>query len=334
PYPNPAPGPVAPSQPGGSGQQFGSAPDTGLFGQALPPSPTAPTSAHGPETPDEQPWLGASMPPGRRRRSGSSSSAGGDAAGTGDKEARADARPSLSRRSRRPKTRPQTPLQAAIGAVTEVVVVLGMALALSLLIKTFLVQAFFIPSQSMEDTLLVGDRVLVSKLTPGPFELHRGDVIVFKDPGSWLEPTTALAEGPVRSGLRTALTFVGLLPQDSGEHLIKRVIGLPGDTVTCCDAKGRLTVNGKPIDEPYVRAGNVPSTEKFTVKVQQAHLWVMGDNRSESADSRFHRALNDGQVPVSDVVGKAFVVVWPFARFGGVADPPSVFSAVPAAAAR
>jgi signal peptidase I len=173
--------------------------------------------------------------------------------------------------------------------------------------------------------------VLVSKLTPGPFSLHHGDVIVFKDPGNWLEPTAPVQEGPVRQQLRVALTFVGLLPQDSGEHLIKRVIGLPGDTVTCCDAKGRLMVNGVPIDETYIRAGNQPSQDKFTVTVQKDHLWVMGDNRSQSADSRFHRTLNDGQVRVSDVVGKAFVVVWPFGRFGGVADPPEVFKDVPAA---
>jgi signal peptidase I len=234
------------------------------------------------------------------------------------------------RRMRR-KSRPQTPLQAAAYAVTEVVVVLAAALALSLLIKTFLVQAFFIPSGSMEDTLMVGDRVLVSKLTPGPFSLHHGDPIVFKDPGGWLDPRPVTDQGPLRNGLTTALTFVGLLPQDSGEHLIKRVIGLPGDTVTCCDAKGRLQVNGVPIDETYVRAGDRPSRDTFAVTVQKDHLWVMGDNRSDSCDSRYHPDSNGGQVPISNVVGKAFVVVWPFARFGGVADPPQVFSSVPAA---
>ena len=274
---------------------------------------------------EHEPWLGASMPPTRRRR--------GERAGQGENsDDSAAAR--LMRRPRGSTSRPQPPLQAAVGAVTEVVVVLAMALALSLLIKTFLVQAFFIPSQSMEDTLLVGDRVLVSKLTPGPFALHRGDVIVFKDPGGWLEPTPAPQDGPVRSWLRDGLTFVGLLPQDSGEHLIKRVIGLPGDTVTCCDAKGRLQVNGVSVNETYVRAGNVPSLERFTVTVQPGHLWVMGDNRSESADSRFHRAIDDGQVPLSDVVGKAFVIVWPLPRFGGVVEPPGVFSAVPTATHR
>ena len=122
-----------------------------------------------------------------------------------------------------------------------------MALLLSLLIKTFLVQAFFIPSPSMENTLLVGDRVLVSKLTPGVFDLHRGDVVVFKDPGGWLDRRAASAAeeaGASAAPCATRSSFVGLLPQDAGEHLIKRVIGVGGDHVVCCDAKGRITVNG------------------------------------------------------------------------------------------
>jgi len=223
----------------------------------------------------------------------------------------------------------QSPLRAGFGAMTEVVVVLGMALGLSFLIKAFLVQAFFIPSQSMEDTLLIGDRVLVSKLNPKLMPLHRGDVIVFEDPANWLPTTTVPDDGPVRNGIRSALTAVGLMPEDAGEHLIKRVIGMPGDTVVCCDARGRLQVNGVSIDEPYVRAGNVPSLLRFTTTVKPGNLWVMGDNRSESADSRLHRDKNDGQVPIDRVTGKAFVIVWPFPRFGGVSDPPNVFAAVP-----
>jgi signal peptidase I len=209
------------------------------------------------------------------------------------------------------------------------VIILLLALILSLLIKTFLVQAFSIPSGSMEDTLLVGDRVLVSKLTPGPFDLHRGDVVVFKDPGGWLPGPPEETSG-LPHVLTSGLTFIGLMPQDAGEHLIKRVIGLPGDTVVCCDADHRLTVNGTAIDETYVRQGEQPSDQTFTVTVQPGHLWVMGDNRSESLDSRFHRELkDDGQVPVDHVVGKAFAVVWPFSRFGGVSEPPDVFAKVP-----
>jgi len=222
--------------------------------------------------------------------------------------------------------------RGSLGGFGETVLILGIALVLSLLIKTFLVQAFSIPSGSMEDTLLVGDRVLVSKLTPRAFDLHRGDVVVFKDPGGWL-PTGLEDDG---SGLPRAvtnvLTFVGLMPADAGEHLIKRVIGLPGDTVVCCDAQHRITVNGAPVTETYVRVGNSPSDEPFTVTVQADHLWVMGDNRTESLDSRFHRDLDGGQVPMGNVVGKAFAIVWPFGRFGGVTEPPDVFAKVPAPA--
>jgi signal peptidase I len=218
-----------------------------------------------------------------------------------------------------------------LGALTEVVVVVGMALVLALVVKTFLVQAFFIPSESMERTLLVGDRVLVSKLTPGPFELERGDVVVFKDPGGWLTPLPEPQDGAFRAGLRTVLTFVGLLPQDSGEHLIKRVVGLPGDRVQCCDATGRLTVNGVPVDEPYLDDGIAPSTMPFDVTVPADRLWVMGDNRSSSEDSRFHTDLEGGgTVPVSSVVGAAFVVVWPVGRAGTLGTPEGAFASVPA----
>ena len=257
----------------------------------------------------------ADLQPGTRRRVGPRHGAGG----------------------KREERAPKTPLRAALGAGSEVVIVLGMALLLSLLIKTFLVQAFFIPSSSMENTLLIGDRVLVSKLTPGVFDLHRGDVVVFKDPGGWLTAEGGEAPPPetgVGSTVRNALSFVGLLPQDSGEHLIKRVVGTGGDHVVCCDANNRITVNGAPIDEtPYLVPGARPSDKPFDVTVPYGYLWVMGDNRPVSADSRLHRQLNNGMVPVHDVVGKAFVIVWPFARAGGLGVPAGVFAKVPAPAA-
>lgn len=221
---------------------------------------------------------------------------------------------------------PRSPLRAAFGAVAEVVVVVAMALSLALIIKTFLVQAFFIPSGSMENTLIIGDRVLVSKLTPGAFDLHRGDVIVFKDPGGWLEVPVPVDEGPLRNGVRSALTFVGLLPQDSGEHLIKRVIGVAGDKVACCDAQHRITVNGVGIDEPYLYPGNSPSEQPFSVTVTPGHLWVMGDHRSVSADSR---QQGHGLVPIDSVVGKAFVIVWPLGRATTLSVPDSVFARLP-----
>lgn len=204
------------------------------------------------------------------------------------------------------------------------------ALVLSMLIKTFLVQAFYIPSGSMEDTLAIGDRVLVSKLAPGPLGLHRGDVVVFRDPGGWLP-----ADGHVRAtGLRgvvvDAFTFVGLLPQDSGEHLIKRVIGLPGDTVACCDASGRVSVNGVPLDEPYLAPGAVPSELEFSVVVPDESLWVMGDNRQNSQDSRYQQGdPGGGAVPIDQVVGAAFVTVWPVDRWQLLRNPGATFAEVP-----
>ena len=232
------------------------------------------------------------------------------------------------RRARRDERR--GPVSGFFSLVREVGLVLVIALGLSLLIKTLLVQAFFIPSPSMESTLIRGDRVLVSKLTPGPFDLKRGDVVVFKDPAHWLAPTTRTPEGKLRDGIRSSLTFVGLLPADSDEHLIKRTIGLPGDKVVCCTAAGKLTVNGAEITEPYLFHGDVPSDLKFSVTVPAGHIWVMGDHRSVSEDSRAH--LNQpggGMVPMKDVVGRAFIKVWPLNRAGLLRNPSAAFAAVP-----
>jgi signal peptidase I len=228
-----------------------------------------------------------------------------------------------------PGEEPESGAGGLLRGAGEIVVVLAIALGLSLLIKTFLVQAFFIPSQSMEATLVPGDRVLVSKLTPGPFSLKHGDVVVFSDPGNWLEPVTAKDEGPVRDGIRDALTFVGLLPENSDQHLVKRLIGLPGDTVACCDAQGKVTVNGRAIEETYLYPGDDPAgdpsgdpkSRTYSVKVPPGYIWVLGDHRSDSADSRYHRTVDNGMVPMSDVVGKAFVKIWPLSRFGTIPNP-------------
>jgi signal peptidase I len=221
-------------------------------------------------------------------------------------------------------------MRGVFAVVRETVLVLAIALGLSLLIKSFLVQAFFIPSPSMEETLIEGDRVLVSKLTPGPFHLARGDVVVFKDPDHWLGESVAtpVDESPVRKGFRETLTFVGLLPSDSGQHLIKRVIGMPGDHVVCCDTNGKLTVNGVALEEQYLYPGDQPSTKTFDITVPPAQLWVMGDHRSVSQDSRYH---TPGTVPIDDVVGRAFVVVWPFDRWKFLHEPTDTFGQVPAA---
>ncbi|MDQ1600658.1 MAG: signal peptidase, partial [Actinomycetota bacterium] len=188
------------------------------------------------------------------------------------------------------------------------------ALVISVLIKTFLVQAFYIPSGSMENTLLVNDRVLVNKLADKPDEIHRGDVIVFRDPGGWLNGPQTASRGGLLGLVRDGLVFVGLAPAAGEEDLIKRVIGVGGDKVVGTTT-GKVTVNGVPLDEPYLFPGDKPSEEAFSVTVPAGELWVMGDHRSVSEDSRFHtKQPGKGFVPVDDVIGRAFTIVWPLDR--------------------
>lgn len=224
-------------------------------------------------------------------------------------------------------------LAGIAAAIKEVAVVAIMAMALSFVVKTWLIQAFFIPSGSMEDTLLIGDRVIVNKLVPDAMELKRGDIIVFADPGSWLPPTQGTDRGPLLNALQDGLVFVGLLPDTAEDHLIKRVIGLPGDHVSCCDAQGRLTVNGQPIDEAYLFPGDQPSSIPFDIVVPPGNVWVMGDHRSNSDDSRYHDVSGDGKsgsVPIDDITGRAVATVWPFARWTGLGGGESTFTSVPA----
>jgi signal peptidase I len=214
--------------------------------------------------------------------------------------------------------------------IKETLVIVVGAVVLSLIIKTFLAQAFFIPSASMENTLEVGDRVLVTKLAPGPFDVHRGDIVVFKDPGGWLSRPISAPSNPVSDTFRSAMTGIGLLPQDSGEHLIKRIIGLPGDHVACCDDSRRVTVNGVGISEPYLRPDSLLRQVPFTVTVPAGRLWVMGDNRQHSGDSRFHMSNpGDGTIPLANVVGVAFLRVWPADRIGLLRNPGATFVGVP-----
>jgi signal peptidase I len=220
-----------------------------------------------------------------------------------------------------------------LGLLRETAIIVVSALVLSWLIKTLLVQAFFIPSPSMSDTLVTGDRVMVSRLVPRVLDIHRGDIVVFKDPDNWLRGEyTPPDYGPVGNAVVTGLTAIGLMPQDTGEHLIKRVIGLPGDHVTCCDADGKVEINGVAITETaYLLPGSIPSQRPFDVVVPEGKLWVMGDNRQNSADSRYH--MDDpsgGFVPIDNVVGTAFATVWPFSNATWHRNPGDVFAKVPA----
>jgi len=223
------------------------------------------------------------------------------------------------------------------GVVRELVIIVVVALIVCSLLRFFVGQMFVIPSPSMESTLLVGDKVVVQKVT----DFQRGDIVVFGDPGGWLRNTQSQERGPVGN----AFEFVGVLPDTSTGHLIKRVIGMPGDKVICCDEQGMITVNGQALDETsYLyrdAAGEqVVSDVEFEVVVPKERVFVMGDHRAESADSRCH--LSDVSVAgapkgetafvsVDAVVGPAVAVVMPFNRAQRLRGP-ETFSTVPAEA--
>jgi signal peptidase I len=212
----------------------------------------------------------------------------------------------------------------------ELPILLVIALVLAVLIKTFLVQAFFIPSSSMEKTLhgcpgCSGDRVLVNKLTYRFHDPRPGDVVVFRGPESWA-PEVHIA-GPsniLQRGVRAFGQVIGIA-QPNEKDFIKRVIAVGGQTVRCCDPQGRVLVDGRALDEPYIFLDGQqdPRLAQFgPVKVPDGRLWVMGDHRNASADSRAHIADSDlGTISVDDVIGKAFVIVWPPSRWNTLGTP-------------
>ena len=220
----------------------------------------------------------------------------------------------------------QAPRERRGGArlVRDILIILVAALLVSFLVKTFLVRSFYIPSGSMQNTLMIDDRILVNELAPKLVPLSNGDVVVFEDPGGWLqEPVSEVTP------LEAVLSTIGLAAADSSNHLIKRVIGLPGDTVACCDPFGHLTVNGVPLEEPYIV---VPTTTSpaapatFEAVVPDGMIWVMGDNRYNSKDSVWHRDEEGGGfVPIANVVGAAFLINWPTDRWTFLGNYPIVF---------
>jgi signal peptidase I len=203
------------------------------------------------------------------------------------------------------------------------------AFCLAVLIRTFLDQAFFIPSGSMENTLLVGDRVLVNKVVYDMRDPLRGEIVVFRGTDNWApeQPATPISQTFVAKLGRTIGDLVGV-SRPGERDFIKRVIGLPGDKVACCDDKGRITVNGVPIDEPYI-FDNSPldappnprqcTSRRFTeVVVPAGEMFVMGDHRGVSQDARCQ-----GPVPIDNIIGRAFVVVWPSKHFTSLNVPPN-----------
>ncbi len=209
----------------------------------------------------------------------------------------------------------KTESTSAAGAVwrfvKEVVIILVVALGLSFLVRTFIVQAFYVPSQSMEDTLMPNDRILASKLNTRFGGVKRGEIVVFRDPGKWLDDVQKASPG----GLTGALEWIGLLPSNTGDDLVKRVIAVGGDHVRCCSTDGRIVLNGVPLDEPYVKPGSTSDDVRFDVDVPEGRIFVMGDNRNQSADSRYHLNDNQGTVPVDNVVGRVVLTVWPLDAF-------------------
>lgn len=221
----------------------------------------------------------------------------------------------------------------------ESILLLVLALGMALVVKTFFLQAFYIPSESMEPGLVQNDRILVQKVSYWNGGPERGDVIVFKDPGGWLPDA---ANEPPSNPIALVMTKIGLYPE--GGHLVKRVIGVGGDVIECCDENGRLKVNGVAIDEPYIQDEaespcNGPMTgtcEWTTTTVPEGHVFVMGDNRRHSADSTVHMCRDDvtdcvpGKefVPVENVVGRLATVIWPFSHMR-IEKRPDAFDAVP-----
>ena len=208
----------------------------------------------------------------------------------------------------------------------ETILLLGLALVLAIVIKSLFVQAFYIPSPSMEPEFVKNDRILVQKVSYwGSASPSRGDIVVFEDPGGWLDEGESAAP---RATVTRVLEKVGLYP--TGGHLVKRVMATGGDRIVCCDAEERITVNGKALDESsYLPKGTEPSMIKFDKTVPKGHLWMMGDNRGFSYDSRGHMGGPGGGFVDEDlVVGKVFALIWPWGRAEFV-ERPSTFEDIP-----
>lgn len=234
-----------------------------------------------------------------------------------------------------PSARPTRRRRGFLVFLRDVLIIVVIAALVSFVIKTFVVRSFYIPSASMERTLLIDDRILVDELTPRWTGYERGDIVVFKDPGGWLDPMPQTpAQPPLVQAVDGVLTFVGLSAADSQDHLVKRVIGVEGDHVVCCNALGQITINGAPIDElSYLNlpeGDTAASNEPFDVVVPEDSVWLLGDNRDRSRDARAHQDLpSGGFVPMSNIVGKAFLTTWPLDRFGTIDGHHEIFNGVP-----
>ncbi|WP_437584739.1 signal peptidase I [Paramicrobacterium sp. CJ85] len=227
--------------------------------------------------------------------------------------------------------------RGVLAFLRDLAIIIVVALLVSFLVKTFLIRSFYIPSGSMENTLQINDRIIVNELVPDVVDIQRGDVVVFTDPGGWLSGPLENPDEPwIVSAWDSFMSAVGLSVSDSNDHLIKRVIGLPGDHVTCCNTLGQMSVNGVPLNESYLllpQGAQAVSATSFDVTVPEGSLWVMGDNRYNSKDSRYNgNTPGKGFVPIENVVGRAFVISWPVDRWQWLGDYPEIYEGIPDAA--
>ena len=195
----------------------------------------------------------------------------------------------------------------------ELPILIVVALVVSLFIKSFLVQFFYIPSGSMENTLQIQDRVAVNKVPFISDNIKRGDIVVFRDPNNWLPENVEDSSNSLTAKAKSLLVTVGVLPNPAKQYLVKRVVGVAGDRVVFCTEGKKLSINGVEVTEPYIYGGDAPSDMKFDVTVPEGKLWVLGDHRAASADSRYHQEdINNGFVPLKSVSGRVVAVIWPF----------------------
>lgn len=208
-------------------------------------------------------------------------------------------------------------------AAREIVIIVVIALVASALLRAFVVQAFYVPTGSMLPTIQLNDKILVSRIG----SVHRGEVVVFKDPGGWIPPEE---KSPPPGPIHAFFEWIGVLPQTGDNHLVKRVIGLPGDHVVCCTKAGQIKINGKAIDESqYLFQGDQRADDQsYNVVVPAGHMFVLGDHRYDSADSSYHLPSQGAFVPEDLVTGRAVAIIWPLGQMR-ILHIPSDFQGIP-----